>query len=60
MLQGDSGSGMVCKEKAGGRWFLAGIVSWGTGCGVEYKPGVYTRLTELSIWMNKLIEKYSY
>ncbi|KAJ6652121.1 hypothetical protein lerEdw1_013161 [Lerista edwardsae] len=46
------GEPLICNEK--GKWFLAGISSFGKGCGTVVHPGVYTRVSAYQNWMMEL------
>ena len=53
-LQGDSGGPLVVQRRDGS-FFLAGVVTWSPHqkglCG--YKPGVYTRISEVRKWIKR-------
>nr|XP_020752622.1 ovochymase-2 isoform X2 [Odocoileus virginianus texanus] len=62
--QGDSGGSLMCRNKKG-TWTLAGVTSWGLGCGRGWKnnlqkddqgsPGIFTDLTKVLSWIHKHI-----
>ena len=58
--QGDSGGPLAIKNSLtldddDKRWVIAGIISWGDGCGGIGKYGVYTRVSVFARWINDTI-----
>lgn len=54
--QGDSGGPLSCFM--GSRYKLAGLVSWGVGCGRARRPGVYTKIEQHFEWMSDVMSKF--
>ncbi|KAJ1087163.1 hypothetical protein NDU88_000355 [Pleurodeles waltl] len=50
---GDSGGPMVTLSASQRRWFLAGIVSWGVGCGEQDRYGVYADVLKNLAWIKE-------
>jgi len=48
----DGGSPLSCVHPSG-HHFLAGIVSWGSGCGQGSAPSLFTRLTKYVSWIRR-------
>ncbi|XP_051507527.1 tissue-type plasminogen activator-like isoform X2 [Myxocyprinus asiaticus] len=49
--QGDSGGPLLCEVN--NIMFQFGIISWGDKCAEEFKPGVYTKVTNFNQWISE-------
>uniref|UniRef100_A0AAQ4NVX3 Transmembrane serine protease 2 n=1 Tax=Gasterosteus aculeatus aculeatus TaxID=481459 RepID=A0AAQ4NVX3_GASAC len=52
--QGDSGGPLVVKQ--GDVWWLAGDTSWGIGCALRNKPGVYGNVSHFINWISEQMQ----
>uniref|UniRef100_A0A8C3MET7 Enteropeptidase n=1 Tax=Geospiza parvula TaxID=87175 RepID=A0A8C3MET7_GEOPR len=51
--QGDSGGPLTFED--GDKWFLVGVTSFGEGCALPQRPGVYARVTMFVDWIKSII-----
>ncbi|NXE03263.1 ACRO protein, partial [Chaetorhynchus papuensis] len=49
--QGDIGGPLVCKDHAGGHFWLVGLASWGKGCARARRPGIFTSTQHFHAWI---------
>lgn len=52
--KGDGGGPLACKG-TDGRYQLAGVVSWGIGCGAPGVPGVYVNIPYYTPWLRDIL-----
>lgn len=57
VCKGDSGGGYIFQDPGDDRWFLGGLVSWGSseGCALPNKYGVYLNLKDYIDWIEDRI-----
>lgn len=52
--QGDSGGPLVILDS--GKYYLAGVTSWGNGCAVQDYPGLYSRVSTYLTWIDQYVD----
>lgn len=55
---GDGGAPLVCPIRgASNRYYQAGIVAWGSDCGIENVPGAYTNVAMFWSWITEELSR---
>lgn len=52
---GDSGGPLMKLHERNNQWILEGVVSFGTRCGTQNWPGIYTRVSKYLDWITSNI-----
>jgi len=52
--QGDSGGPLMCQRCSSCQWITYGVVSFGDGCALKHKPGVYVKVNSYSDWIRSV------
>lgn len=56
--EGDGGSPLVCHKPGDpSKYYQAGVVSWGIGCGQDGVPGVYADVSKAVPWINTMLSE---
>ncbi|GFT73387.1 clotting factor B [Nephila pilipes] len=53
--QGDSGGPLQCQVN--GKYYVAGITSFGSGCAKEGYPDIYTRVSYFADWVEEIMSR---
>ena len=54
--QGDSGGPLMYYSQDQQLWILAGVTSYGRGCGLPDSAGVYTRVSAYTEWIQSIVK----